>query len=57
MHHNTAHVTRSAGTPAYYMGRSAAVWQSALRRRTCPQSRARPVVDHTKGLAGTGREL
>ena len=57
MHHNTAHVTRSAGTPAYYMGRSAAVWQSALRRRTRPQSRPRPVVDRAKGLAGPGRDL
>ena len=49
MHRNTTHFTRSAGTPAYYMGRSAAVWQSALRSRTRPRTRARPLVDRTNG--------
>jgi hypothetical protein len=49
MHHNTAPITRSAGTPAYYLGRHAAVWQKALRSRTRPQSRARSSVDRTKG--------
>jgi hypothetical protein len=48
MHHNTAPITRSAGTPAYYMGRSAAVWQSALRRRN-PRPRAGQFVQRTKG--------
>ena len=45
MHRNTTPITRSAGTPAYYLGRSAVVWQAALRSRT----RARPFVDRTDG--------
>jgi hypothetical protein len=52
MHHNTAPITRSAGSPAYYMGRSAAVWQSALRSRTLQRTRARPLVDRTNGRVG-----
>jgi hypothetical protein len=52
MHHNTAPITRSAGTPAYYMGRSAEVWQSALRSRTRRRTRARPLVDRTNGRVG-----
>ena len=53
MNHNTAPITRSAGSPAYYMGRSAAVWQSALRSRTRRRTRARSSVDRTNGRVGT----
>jgi hypothetical protein len=53
MHRNTTHITRPAGTPAYYLGRSAAVWQSALRSRTRRRTRARPSVDRT-GVGVTG---
>ena len=49
MHNNPAPITRSAGTPAYYMGRSAEVWQFALRRRTRRRPRARTFVDRTNG--------
>jgi hypothetical protein len=30
---NTAHRPRPAATPAYYLGRSADAWRSALRHR------------------------
>ena len=54
MNRNTTHITRSAGTPAYYLGRSAAVWQTALRSRSRRRSRtgARPSVDRTDGSVG-----
>ncbi len=56
MPRNAPHSTRSAGTPAYYLGRSATVWQTALRSRTCPRTRSRPLVDRTTGRVGvTGR--
>ena len=49
MNRNTTHITRSAGTPAYYMGRPAAVWQTALRRRTRWRTDVRPSADRTRG--------
>ena len=52
MHRNTTHITRSAGTPAYYLGRSFAVWRSALRSRTQPYGQARRLVDRTNGRVG-----
>jgi hypothetical protein len=50
MNRNTADVTRSAGAPAYYMGRPAAVWQRAVRTRS--RAGARPAVDRTTGEIG-----
>ena len=32
----TTHRTRPAASPAYYLGRPAEVWRSALRRRPHP---------------------
>jgi hypothetical protein len=52
MRRNAPHSTRSAGTPAYYLGRTAAVWQTALRSRTCSRTRSRPFVDRTTGRVG-----
>jgi hypothetical protein len=52
MHRNTVHTTRSAGTPAYFLGRSAAVWHAALRSRTCSRTHSRPFVDRTTGRVG-----
>ena len=49
MHHNPTPITRSAGAPAYYLGRSAVVWQAALRSRTRRRTRARPFVHRTNG--------
>jgi hypothetical protein len=34
---NSIHRNRPAATPAYYLGRSATVWQTALRRRPHPR--------------------
>ena len=42
MNRNTTHIIRSAGAPAYYLGRPAAVWQTALRSRT--RSRTCPTI-------------
>ncbi len=52
MNRNTTHIIRSAGAPAYYLGRPAAVWQTALRRRTHSRTGARPSVVHTTGNVG-----
>jgi hypothetical protein len=52
MNRHTTHVNRSASTPAYYLGRSAAVWHTALRSRTRSRNRDRPSVDRTNGRAG-----
>jgi hypothetical protein len=52
MYRNTTHIIRFAGTPAYYLGRSAAVWQTALWSRTRSRAGARPSVDHTNGSVG-----
>jgi hypothetical protein len=52
MNRNTTHSTRSAGAPAYYMGRPAAVWQTALGSRTRSRTGARPSVDRTTAYAG-----
>ena len=51
MNRNTTHTIRSAGAPAYYLGRPAAVWQTALRSRTRSRG-ARPSVVHTTGNVG-----
>jgi hypothetical protein len=51
------HATRPAGAPAYFLGREAAVWQTALRRSyrfTPPSGRGpttRPIRDH-RGTSG-----
>lgn len=56
MNRNATHINRSASTPAYYLGRSAAVWHSALRRRARSRNRDRPSVDRTNGrVRGAGR--
>ena len=31
---NSASMTRAAGSPAYFLGRPAAVWLAAIRRRS-----------------------
>ena len=49
MNRNTTQMIRSAGAPAYYLGRPAAVWQRALRSRTRSRTGARPPVDRTTG--------
>jgi hypothetical protein len=44
---NTTNSTRPAAAPAYYLGRSAMVWRTALRQRrhrvTAPSRRVRPI--------------
>jgi len=52
MNRNTTHINRSAGAPAYYLGRPAAVWQTALRSRTRSRTGARPSVVHAPGNVG-----
>ena len=49
MNRNTTHIIRAAGAPAYYLGRPAAFWQTALRRRARLRPGARPPVDRTTG--------
>jgi hypothetical protein len=50
-----AHRTRPAGAPAYYLGRPAATWRTALRRRPHqlrPPGLSRPTTaDHDHDLA------
>ena len=50
---NTTHRNRAPAAPAYYLGRSAGTWQTALQRRrgheaspTAPTARERKVAGH-----------
>jgi hypothetical protein len=44
---NTADVNRPATAPAYYLGRSAEIWKSALRRQRHRRHDARPTTPTT----------
>jgi hypothetical protein len=44
---NTAHRNRSAAGPAYYLGRSADIWQTALRRQRHRSHHALPTTPTT----------
>ena len=45
---NTTHRTRAAGTPAYFLGRPAAVWKIAVRRQRRRSDDASPITSTTR---------